>query len=268
ATVLCSPWVLMYAPREINLILLAVALPPSILILRRVVDPRLAPFLYALVVVYVASRLVETLDAVPAIERVLFQLQMVATLAVPAIGRGLFQRRLGATLAVLAWLLHRHRALRREAAATSARSVSWPLRGIRAAVAGFAAALACDLSGFTQLARFIADAVLGAIYGAVILYAGVQVVYGLVRLALNMWPLQSLGMVRNHKILLESRARRLVRGAAVVDGLGAVLDSASLLEPARDRVASFLAEPVTFGEIGISPGAVLVFIVTIWGAVL
>src|SRR5690606_11889271 len=90
-TVLCSPWLLMYAPREINLILLAVALPPSILILRRVIDPRLAPFLYALLVVYVASRLVETLDAVPAIERVLFQLLMVATLA------------------VLGWLLRRHR---------------------------------------------------------------------------------------------------------------------------------------------------------------
>ncbi len=250
ATVLCTPWVLMYAPREINLILLAVALPPSILILRRVVDPRLAPFLYAMLVVYVASRLVETLDAVPAIERVLFQLLMVATLA------------------VLGWLLRRHRLLRREAARSTARSVNWTIRGIRAAVAGFAAALACDLSGFTQLARFIADAVFGAIYGAVILYAGVQVVYGLVRLALNMWPLQSLGMVRNHKILLESRARRLVRWAAIVVWLGAVLDSASLLEPARDRVASFLAEPVTFGEIGISPGAVLVFIVTIWGAVL
>jgi small-conductance mechanosensitive channel len=250
ATVLCSPWVLMYAPREINLILLAVALPPSILILRRVMDPRLAPFLYSLLVVYVASRLAETLDAVPTIERVLFQLLMVATLA------------------VLGWLLHRHGALQREAARATARSVNWTIRGIRAALVGFAVALACDLSGFTQLARFIADAMFGAIYGAVILYAGVQMVYGLIRLALNLWPLQNLGMVRNHKALLEGRARRLVRWAAIAAWLAAVLDSASLLEPARDWMASFLAEPVTFGEIGISPGAVLIFIVTIWGAVL
>jgi hypothetical protein len=214
----------MYAPREINLILLAVALPPAILILRRVIDPRLAPFLYALLVVYVASRLVETLDAVPAIERVLFQLLMVASLA------------------VLAWLLHRHGALRRESVRIAGRSVNWTIRGIRTALVGFAAALACDLSGFTQLARFITDAVFGAIYSAVILYAGVQVIYGIVRLALNLWPLQDLGMVRNHKGLLEGRARRLVRWAAIAVWLAAVLDSASLLETARDRLAGFLAD--------------------------
>ncbi len=86
----------MYAPREINLLMLAFALPPTILILRRAIDPRLAPFLYALLVLYLLSRLLELLDAVPTLERVLFQLQMLATIG------------------VLAWLLRRHRIVRRE----------------------------------------------------------------------------------------------------------------------------------------------------------
>jgi small-conductance mechanosensitive channel len=250
ATVLCSPWVLMYAPREINLLLLAVALPPTILILRRAIDPRLAPFLYALLVLYVLSRLLEVLDAVPAIERVLFQVQMLATIG------------------VLAWLLRRHYLVRRESGAPVNRSVNWTIRGIRTATAGFAAALVADLSGYTQLGRFVADATLGAIYTAVILYAGVQVVYGLIRLTLNLWPLQTLAMVRNHTSAIERRARLATRWTAIAVWLLATLDLAALLEPVKDHLTAAATAQFQIGEIGISFGGVLFFIVTIWGAVL
>ena len=250
ATVLCSPWVLVYAPREINLLLLAVALPPTILIVRRVVDPRLAPFLYALVVVYAVSRLLELLDKVPALERVLFQLQMLATVS------------------LLAWLLRKHTLMRRESCVRPNRSVNWTIRGIRAAALLFGAALAADLSGYTQLGRFVADAALGSIYTAVILYAGVQVVYGLIRLALNVWPLQNLWMVKNLKGTVERRARLTTRWIAIGVWIFTTLEVTALLEPARDSLASALAAQYMVGEIGLSLGAVLTFVVTIWGAVL
>jgi len=250
ATALCSPWVLMYAPREINLLMLAFALPPTILILRRAIDPRLAPFLYALLVLYVLSRLLELLDGVPTVERVLFQLQMLATIG------------------VLAWLLRRHRIVRRESAVSVSPSVNWTVRGIRAAAAGFAAALAADLSGFTQLGRFIADASLGAIYTAVILYAGVQVVYGLIRLALNLWPLQALAMVQHHKRTVESNARKATRWSAIVGWLFATLELLALLDPVKDRLTAIATATFQLGEIGISLGGILTFVLTIWGAVL
>ena len=250
ATVLCSPWVLAYAPREINLLLLAVALPPTIMILRRAIDPRLAPFLYVLLVLYVLGRLLELLDAVPAIERVLFQMQMLATIG------------------ILAWLLRKHRLVRRESEATVTRSVNWTIRGIRAATGGFAVALVADLLGYTQLGRFLADATLGAIYTAVILYAGVQVVYGLIRLALNLWPLQNLSMVKNLKGTVERRARLATRWSAIIVWIVATLDLTALLEPTRDGLGEALAAKYQVGEIGLSLGAVLTFIVTIWGAVL
>ena len=249
AIVLFSPWVLVYAPREINLLLLAVALPPTILILRRAIDPRLAPFLYALVVVYALSRLLELLDKVPALERLLFQLQMLATVS------------------LLAWLLRKHHLVRREAA-TVARSVNWTIRGIRAATLLFSGALAADLLGYTQLGRFVADAALGSIYAAVILYAGVQVVYGLIRLALNVWPLQNLWMVRNLKSTVERRARLATRWAAIVAWVLAALELVALLEPARDGLGKLLSAQYMVGEIGLSLGALLTFVVTIWGAVL
>ena len=250
ATVLCSPWVLVYAPREINLLLLAVALLPTILILRRAMDPRLAPFLYALIVLYVLSRLLELLDAAPLLERVLFQVQMLATVG------------------ALAWLLRKHQLLRRESGLAVTRSVNWTIRGIRAATAAFAVALVADLLGYTQLGRFVADTTLGAIFTAVILYAGVQVVYGLIRLGLNLWPLQDLAMVRSMKGTVERRARLATRWAAIIVWILATLDAATLLEPARDTLATTLSAQYEVGEIGLSLGAVLTFIVTIWGAVL
>ncbi len=250
AAVLCSPWVLVYAPREINLLLLAVALPPAILILRRAIDLRLAPFLYALLVLYVLSRLLDLLDAVPTVERLLFQLQMVATIA------------------VLAWLLRRHHLVRREARGRVIRSVNWTIRGIRTTTAGFSVALLADLLGFTQLGRFIADGLLGATYFAVILYAGVQVVYGLIRLALNLWPLQNLAMVRNFKGTVERRLRLATRWAAIIVWSLATLDLAALLDPARDTLGKAVEANYLVGEIGLSLGAVLTFILTIWGAVL
>ncbi len=250
ATVLCSPWVLVYAPREINLLLLAVALPPTILILRRAIDPRLAPFLYALVIVYALSRLLELLDKVPALERLLFQLQMLATVC------------------LLAWLLRKHYLVRRESEAAVTRSVNWTIRGIRAATALFSAALVADLLGYTGLGRFVADGTLGCIYTAVILYAGVQVVYGLIRLALNVWPLQNLWMVRNLKDTVERRARLATRWVAIVLWVLGALDLAALLEPAREAIGSALGAQYMVGEIGVSLGAALTFVVTIWGAVL
>ena len=219
ATVLCSPWVLQFAPREINLLLLALALPATILILRRVIDPRLAPFLYSLLALYVLSRVLELLDTVPVLERVLFQLQMLATVA------------------LLAWLLRRHHRLRHSTSDSGIRSVNWTLRGIRAATAGFGLALVADLIGFTNLARFVAEATLGATYTAVILYAGVQVVYGLIRLGLNLWPLQNLSMVRNLKSTIERRARLATRWVAIIVWILTALDLAALLEPGARRAA-------------------------------
>lgn len=250
ATVLFTPWLLMYAPREINLLLLAVALPPTILILRRAIDRRLAPFLYSLVVLYLLSRLLELLDAAPAIERALFQLQMLAIIG------------------VLAWLLRRHRSVCIESGTLVNRSVSWTIRGIRTAALGFAAALATDLVGYTQLGRFIADATLGAIYTAVILYAGVQIVYGLIRLALNLWPLRLLGMVHHHMDAIERRARRATRWIAIGVWMLAALNLAALLEPVKDIVTAAVTARIRFGEFGISLEGVLVFVGTIWAAVL
>lgn len=249
-TAMSTPWVLMYAPGEVNLLVLAVALLPTILILQRVVDPRLAPFLHALLVLYVLSRLLEVLDAVPSIERPLFQLQMLATIG------------------GLIWLLRSRYVARREAGEAAPRSVSWTVRGILAATAGFTVAVAADLMGYTQLGRFLANATLGAIYTAVILYAGALVMYGLITLALNLWPLQNLGMVRNFKDKLERRARRVTRWLAIGLWLLATLDLLALQEPVTDGLRRMMVAPIKVGEISLSFGGILIFIGTIWAAVL
>ncbi len=245
AAVIVSPWVLPYAPSEVNLLVLLAALVPTIVVLRRVVDAPLAPFLYALLVLYALNRLLELLDAVPAIERPLFQLQMLLTTG------------------GLAWLLRNRALARREAGLEAPPSVGWTVRGIVVAIAGFAIALVADLAGFTQLGRFIASATLGALFAAVILYAGVLVVQSLITLAVNLWPMRELAMIRHDGPLIERRAQRVARWAALGLWLVATLDLLALLEPAAGWTRSILAAEMRIGEIAISLGGVLTFVLTI-----
>ncbi len=245
AAVIVSPWVLPYAPSEVNLLVLLAALVPTIVVLRRVVDAPLAPFLYALLALYALNRLLELLDAVPAIERPLFQLQMLLTTG------------------GLAWLLRNRALARREAGLEAPPSVGWTVRGIVVAIAGFAIALVADLAGFTQLGRFIASATLGALFAAVILYAGVLVVQSLITLAVNLWPMRELAMIRHDGPLIERRAQRVARWAALGLWLVATLDLLALLEPAAGWTRSILAAEMRIGEIAISLGGVLTFVLTI-----
>jgi small-conductance mechanosensitive channel len=58
------------------------------------------------------------------------------------------------------------------------------------------------------------------------------------------------------------------RWTAIIVWILAALDVAALLEPARDGLTRALAAKYQVGEIGLSAGAVLTFIATIWAAVL
>ena len=75
-------------------------------------------------------------------------------------------------------------------------------------------------------------------------------------------------MVKNEKGPVERRARLTTRWIAIGVWIFTTLEVTALLDPARDSLASALAAQYMVGEIGLSLGAVLTFVVTIWGAVL
>ena len=245
-----SPWVLVFAPREFNLLLLALALPPTIVILRRLIHRNLASFLYALLVLYVVNRLREMLGASVVWERLLFELQ------------------LAGTLLFLFWFLRPRRLARMPAEVIGDKHFKWSLLTARAAMLLFAFALGADVLGYSQLGHFLNTALLAALYSGVILYAALRALLSLLTLALYNWPLRSLAMVRHYKPLLERRlhgvAYWLILGLWVL----LTLDIFTLRKPIFDLVVGVLSAESAIGALHVSLGDVLAFGGTIWAAFL
>ncbi|NMM27611.1 MAG: mechanosensitive ion channel [Glaciimonas sp.] len=245
-----SPSVLAYAPREFNLLLLTLALPPTIVILRRLIHNNLASFLYALLVLYLVNRLREMFGAAVLWERLLFELQ------------------LAGTLLFLFWFLQPRRLSRMPAAVTGDADYKWSLFIARAATLVFAIALAADVLGYSQLGRFLNAAMLTTLYSGVILYAALRALVSLSTLALYTWPLRSLAMVRHYKPLLERQLHRAAHWLILGWWAFTTLDIFALRKPIFDFVGSILTTKSAIGVLHVSLGDVLAFGGTIWAAFL
>ena len=79
-SVLISPSLLPQAPRLIQVILATLALIPSVVILRRLLDRRLSPILYALVIMFFVDQLRILAASLPELARLLFLAQMLGGL--------------------------------------------------------------------------------------------------------------------------------------------------------------------------------------------
>lgn len=249
-TSLISPWVLEFAPREFKLLLLTLVLPPTIVILRRLIHRSLVSFLYALLVLYVANRLRETFGMAVVWERLLFELQLIGTL--------LF----------LLWFLRNSRLSQLPATVTEDKDYKWSLFVTRATTMVFAIALTGDVFGYSQLGHFLNAATLTTLYSGVILYAALRALVSLSTLALYSWPLRSLSMVRHYKHLLERQLHRAAHWLILGLWILTTLDNFALRKPIFDFVISIVSLKSSIGALHISLGDVLAFGGTIWAAFL
>ncbi|MDP3842824.1 MAG: mechanosensitive ion channel [Oxalobacteraceae bacterium] len=245
-----SSWVLEYAPREFKLLLLTLVLPPTIVILRRLIHRNLASFLYALLVLYVVNRLREMFGAALVWERLLFELQ------------------LAGTLLFLFWFLRPRRLSRLPLEVTGDKAFKWSLRIARVATLAFAFALVAEVLGYSQLGRFLNAAMLTALYSGVILYAALRALVSLSTLALHVWPLRSLAMVRHYKPLLERRLQRGAHWLMLGWWVLTTLDIFALRKPIFDFAVRALSAEVAIGALHVSLADVLAFGGTIWAAFL
>lgn len=245
-----SAWVLEYAPREFKLLMLTLVLPPTIVILRRLIHRNLASFLYALLVLYVVNRLREMFGAAVVWERLLFELQ------------------LAGTLLFLFWFLRPRRLSRLPLEVTGDKAFKWALRIARVATLAFAFALAAEVLGYSQLGRFLNAAMLTALYSGVILYAALRALVSLSTLALHVWPLRSLAMVRHYKPLLERRLQRGAHWLMLGWWVLTTLDIFALRKPIFDFVVHALTTQTAIGALHVSLADVLAFGGTIWAAFL
>jgi len=174
------------APARVKDLLLALAFVPVIRLVRRMVDPRVPPIIYAVVILYMVDLLRRALGGVPLVEQALLFLESAAVAA------------------ALGWLLHRDRLRHIPGQVPPILRTRFGPALLKLLLAGLFVGGLTAVLGFTRLARMVTPAILNGAALALILLA-----------ALRVWPLDRLQMVRKHIDLLENWTQRPFFWAAV-----------------------------------------------------
>jgi potassium-dependent mechanosensitive channel len=244
-----SRWIYPEAPRLLWALVGALALIPTVLVLRRLVAPYLVPLLYGVVAFFFTDQLRVVTASIELVPRLLFLLEMLA----------------GA--AFLWWFLRVLKANEPQAAAHR-RSRTLTHLGVRAACVLFVLTALANAIGYVALANLIGNAVLRSMYFGVVLYALVEILDALAIMALRVRPLALLGMVRRHRDLLRRRTRVLLNAIAIVLWTLFALERLAVRERVLRSANDLLTAELNVGSISISLGDVLAFGVAVWASFL
>lgn len=245
-----NSWIYPQTPQLLKAIFGAILMIPTVIILRKLVEHQIYPVLYSLVIFYFIDQLRMVAEQLTVVSRVIFLAEM-----------------LGGFLFFL-WLYRKGFSKVENEDNRSGKIFKRIKTASTIAIPVFAVAFLANAFGFVSLARLIGNAVLKASYVAVIFYAAIRILDGLIIFALIFRPLGLLGMVKQHRLLVQNRARKYLRWIAVALWLMLTLDFLSLREPLFDWVRSIVSTEAKLGSLAISLGDVLAFGLTVWAAFL
>ncbi len=228
-------------------ILGALGLIPAIVILRRLMDRDVRPVMYVLVAFYLIDR--------------------VRTVAAPlaVVPRLLFLGEVLCAAAVSAWLAF---ALRRSLQRDSLRRRTYVRRLSAAALLVALSAALTNALGYIALSSLLGNALFSAAYAGLMLYAIVEILDGLIAIALHSRPAVLLASVRQHRQLIGARLRRALEGVAVLLWLAFVLQRLALRERLFSLAGDALSAQLAVGSIRVSLGDLLAFVIAVWAAFL
>lgn len=250
ATLPLMRWFYPQAPRLLLTVLFGAMLVPTILVLRRLALRPLIPLLYSLGVFYVLGLVVNLADSVPALSRSLFLLTMAAGAAL---------------LAHFLW-----RTPREPNYAEFARTAYWKViqLAVRVALIIMTASAIANILGFVALARLLGDGVLSSAYIAIMLDATVRVVHGLLAVALNTRPVNSLGIVHRHGQLLLRRTVSIIVFLTTIWWASLTLNAFSIRRSVLETATAILTAHWGIGAVNLSLSGLLYFSAAIAGSFL
>jgi potassium-dependent mechanosensitive channel len=249
--IFCSSRIYPQTPQILRAIFGAVALVPTVIILRKLVERSLYPLLYSLFVFYFIDQLRTISELAPALARLLFLIEM-----------------LGAFLFFL-WLYQMR--LARKEPPEGARD-GRVFRVVRVAslvvLPFFAVAFLVNIFGYVNLARLVGDGVLRSAYTAVILYALIRIIDGIIVFALRIRRLNQLKMVNGYTQEFLRKAQNFIR--LIIFGLWILitLEFFTLRQIILSGAKTALTTELTLGSLSVSAGDVLLFFAVVWAAFL
>ncbi len=248
-SIIFSAWIYTEAPRALSAVLGALALVPVVILLRRLVDRPLFIFLNALVVLFFIDRFRDLLAGQPFTVRIVFLAEM-----------------LGAML-FLVWFL-RTKSVEKRVEARHHKLFRSVRKVIPFALAIFAAAFIANAFGFVALSYVIGNGALGSAYAALVLYTALQIAKSLLTFALRVTPLARLRAVQEHRTLIRTKVETFLKWLAVILWVLATLNLFSVRQTVSEWIRGGLAYTFGYGSIEFTIGGILLFIVTVYAAVL
>lgn len=140
----------------------------------------------------------------------------------------------------------------------------WLRLGAWAAAALFLLSLACNLLGNVSLAEMLTSGVIDSAYFGLVVYAGVNVLLALLQLLMARPGVNRLRMARERGAPLAQMLRRLLVLASACAWLLYSADRFRILRPLQAALSGVLSYKITLGEITITPGHMLVFVVAVF----
>jgi small-conductance mechanosensitive channel len=244
-----SPSLLALATSLIQAIIVTVALVPTIIVLRRLLERHLYPLVNALVVLYFVGQLRILASSLPELARLIFLGQM-----------------LGASL-FLVWLL-RSGHLKAMASETDQR-LSAALRIVtKIGLILLPAAFFANIFGYVNLGNLVGLTFLRGVVVAAVLYTAIRIIEGLVIIALQVRPLGMLRIITLHRPMLQQRICRAVEYSGILFWLYLLLNFYNLITPLTAMAQAALTANLAIGSLNISVGRILTFVIAVWASFL
>ncbi len=144
----------------------------------------------------------------------------------------------------------------------------WRRRAAHLAILGLSLALGAGIWGWSDLAALLGRGILASAVAGVYVYAGAVALTGLLTYALSSPAFRRSRVVDRNQAFLQRSLERGVRWLGAGLWLSLVLQSLNLRGAAIDGLHSLLRAGVTVGELSLSFGGVLAFVLTLVAAML
>jgi small-conductance mechanosensitive channel len=236
-------------PRLLLAIFGVAALVPAVILLRRLLEPRIFPVLYALIILFFIDKIRQVTATLPLLTRCLFVVEMLGGICFTV------------------WLLRS----RPGTASGDGRPPPLPRAGrwfAQITLFLLGAALVANVFGYSSLSYLLGNAVLRAAYLAIIFTAASRIVESLVIIAFEVRPLTYSVTVRKHRGLLRRRTTQVLRFMIFLLWLNFVLKQFQLSDPLRSDAIAVLSTTFALGSFRLSLGQIVGFIVAIWASIL
>lgn len=243
-----NSWIYEQLPQIMKAIFGAAVLIPTVMIVRNLVARPVYPILYSLVVFFFVDQFRSIIEPLP----VLFRLVLMS------------ETLLGAMF--FSWIYFGKLARNETEEVVYGPLFKTIKTASIVAVPIFAVSFLANAFGFVGLARLTGNAVLTSAYAAVILYAFVRIMDGLIIFALRVRPLNMLGMVKNNRAFIQNRIRTWCRWLLFILWAILTLDLLSLFDPLASLLRSIFGYAVTIGAVTISLSDIAAFALTVWAA--